>query len=276
MIQLVIGNDYSEIGSTKEINKYLNECMKEINANIPQGELVFFYKEDSRWWLQCGLKSRGYLDSTSQDMQYKNLILSLQNLIKREIYGIILPRKASDPIVVLLDNKGCLTYLLDQLLITDETFRGRLIWFIPFCEYNGSKLNPVVVVYDRKTKMVISPDSNYWDYRGTSVGKMFLNRIQQLQEVVLRKVKNGMIEIPVILNGTLNLNGMHSIINMPSNPVHLRGMYIIHSRTKVTETFRSDSVSLQFTDIRGRLVQIKVRENKSGSLDIISTLRDSK
>lgn len=276
MIQLVIGNDYSEIGSTKEINKYLNECMKEINANIPQGELVFFYKEDSRWWLQCGLKSRGYLDSTSQDMQYKNLILSLQNLIKREIYGIILPRKASDPIVVLLDNKGCLTYLLDQLLITDETSRGRLIWFIPFCEYNGSKLNPVVVVYDRKTKMVISPNSNYWDYRGTSVGKMFLNRIQQLQEVVLRKIKNGMIEIPVILNGTLNLNGMHSVINMLSNPVHLRGMYTILSRTKVTETFKSDSVSLQFTDIRGRLVQIKVRENKSGSLDIISTLRGSK
>lgn len=276
MIQLVIGNDYSEIGSTKEINKYLNECMKEINANIPQGELVFFYKEDSRWWLQCGQESRGYLDSTSQDMQYKNLILSLQNLVKREIYGIILPRKASDPIVVLLDNKGCLTYLLDQSLITDETSGGRLIWFIPFCEYNGSKLNPVVVVYDRKTKMVISPNSNYWDYRGTSIGKMFLSRIQQLQEVVLRKIKNGMIEIPVILNGTLNLNGVRSVINMPSNLTHLRGIYTIHSRTKVTETFNSDSVSLQFKDVRGRLVQIKVRENKSGSLDIISTLRDGK
>lgn len=275
MIQLVIGNDYSEIGSTEEINKYLGECIKEINANIPQKELVFFYKEDSRWWLQCGLKARGYLDNTSQDMQYKNLILSLQNLIKREIYGIILPRKASDPIVVLLDNKGCLTYLLDQSLITDETSGGRLIWFIPFCEYDGFKINPVLVVYDRKTKMIISPNSNYWEYKGTSVGKMFLSRLQQLQGVVLGKFKNGMIEIPAILNGTFHLEGSLNL-NMPRNPIHLRGIYAIHKRAKVLETFRGGGVSLQFTDVWGRLIQIKVRENKSGSLDAISTVRDNK
>lgn len=270
MIQLVIGNDYSEIGSTKEINKYLSECVKEINANIPQGELVFFYKEDSKWWLQCGLKSKGYLDTTSQDRQYKNLILSLQNLIKREIYGIILPRKSCDPLVVLLDNKGCLTYLLDQFLITDETSRGRLIWFIPFYEYNGSRLNPIMVVYDKKTKMVISPNSNYWEYKGKSISKMLLSRIQQLQEVVLRKIEKDMTGIPVILNGTLNLNCMYNV-NMLISQSCPQGIYAISSKTKVIEIVKSDSVSLQFKDIWGRLVQIKVRENKSGSLDIIST-----